>query len=73
MLATLNSFGAIPQVVSDLSGALSRWALLVAIAAVGIKTSLARMVEVGFGAIALIVAETVFLRLFGVVGLHILK
>ncbi|MTH35877.1 putative sulfate exporter family transporter [Paracoccus limosus] len=73
VLATLNSFGAIPQVVSDLSGALSRWALLVAIAAVGIKTSLARMIEVGFGAIALIVAETVFLSLFVVVGLHILK
>lgn len=70
VLAALNSLGMIPQVVADLAGALSRWALLVAIAAVGIKTSLARMLDVGGGAIALIVAETVFLGVFIVAGLH---
>ncbi|MCV2449600.1 MULTISPECIES: YeiH family protein [Paracoccus] len=71
-LAALNSFGAIPQALSDLAGQLSRWALLIAIAAVGIKTSLKRMLEVGTGAIALIVAETVFLGVFVVAGLHLL-
>lgn len=72
VLAALNSIGFIPQVVADWAGALSRWALLVAIAAVGIKTSLGRMVEVGAGAIALMVAETVFLGVFIVTGLHML-
>lgn len=72
VLATLNSIGLIPAVIADWAGALSRWALLVAIAAVGIKTSLGRMVEVGAGAIGLMVAQTVFLGVFIVVGLHYL-
>ena len=72
-LATLNSIGLIPEIAADWAGALSRWALLIAIAAVGIKTSLGRMLEVGAGAIALMVAETVFLGVFIVVGLHLLS
>lgn len=72
-LATLNSIGMIPATLADLAGALSRWALLVAIAAVGIKTSLGRMVEVGGGAIALLIAETLFLGVFVVTGLHFLS
>lgn len=70
VLAALNSLGVIPQMVADAAGALSRWALLIAIAAVGIKTSLKRMLEVGPGAIALMVAETLFLGIFIVTGLH---
>lgn len=72
LLAALNSIGFIPTVVADWAGALSRWALLISIAAVGIKTSLGRMVEVGAGAIGLMVAETVFLGAFIVIGLHLL-
>jgi uncharacterized membrane protein YadS len=41
----------------------SRWCLVTAIAALGMKTSLKAMAEVGGRAIALIVAETVFLAL----------
>ena len=44
-----------------------------AIAAVGIKTSLAKMLDVGGAAIGLIVAETVFLGVFVVAGLHFLS
>ncbi|WP_405401223.1 YeiH family protein [Paracoccus sp. Ld10] len=69
-LAALNSAGLIPPGVADAAGSLSRWALLIAIAAVGIKTSLGRMVEVGSGAITLIVAETTFLALVIVGGLY---
>ncbi len=72
ILAALNSFGVIPAVVADWAGQLSRWALLISIAAVGIKTSLKKMLEVGGGAIALIVIETVFLGVFVVAGLHLL-
>lgn len=70
VLAAANSLGLIPTLVADAAGALSRWALLVAIAAVGIKTSLKRMVEVGPAAIALLIAETVFLGLLVVGGIH---
>lgn len=72
ILAALNSFGLIPALIVDLAAQLSRWALLISIAAVGIKTSLKKMLEVGGGAIALIVAETIFLGVFIIAGLHLL-
>ncbi|SMP00139.1 YeiH family protein, partial [Paracoccus laeviglucosivorans] len=43
VLAALNSLGLIPQALAGAAADLSRWALLIAIAAVGIKTSLKRM------------------------------
>ena len=70
ILAAINSFGLVPKVVADWAGDFSRWALLVSIAAVGVKTSIKKMLEVGGGAIALIVAETLFLGGFVLVGLH---
>ncbi|MBJ2153554.1 YeiH family protein [Paracoccus sp. IB05] len=72
ILATLNSLGLVPAMLADWAGALSRWALLIAIAAVGIKTSLMRMMSVGGVAIGLIVAETLFLGVFVVAGIHFL-
>lgn len=68
-LATLNSFQAIPEALSDELAALSRWALLTAIAAVGMKTSLRRIRDVGGQAIVLIVAETLFLAAIILAGL----
>ena len=61
VLATLNSFGLIPASVVQLCSDISRWALLIAIAAVGMKTSLRRMLDVGGQAVLLIVVETVFI------------
>ncbi len=69
-LATINSFGIMPAVVSQFLGDLSRWALLIAIAAVGMKTALRTMLDVGGQAITLMVAETVFLAVFILIGLH---
>ena len=71
VLAGLNSLGVIPASVGTAASALSRWCLLIAIAAVGIKTSLQKMLEVGGGAIALLVAETVFLGAWVLAGLHL--
>jgi uncharacterized integral membrane protein (TIGR00698 family) len=70
ILATLNSFDLVPAMVSALLSDLSRWALLIAIAAVGMKTELRTMLDVRGQAIMLIVAETVFLAVFVLVGLH---
>lgn len=72
VLAAINSTGMIPVVVSDAVGDLSRWLLLIAIAAVGMKSSLRRIMDVGGQAIILIVAETVFLATFVLVGLYLL-
>ena len=71
-LAALNSMGLIPAEVALVASGLSRWALLISIAAVGIKTSLARMLEVGPLAIGLLVAETLFIGSFVLTGLHLL-
>ncbi len=67
--AALNSVGAVPQIAADALGSLSRWALLVAIAAVGMKVSLRRILDVGGPAVVLIVAETVFIAAFILAGL----
>ncbi|MEM8876588.1 MAG: putative sulfate exporter family transporter [Pseudomonadota bacterium] len=70
--AALNSIGAVPQMVSEGLSDLSRWALLIAIAAVGMKASLRRIMDVGGPAVVLIVAETVFLAGFILAGILIL-
>ncbi len=72
ILAALNSFGYVPEQVAAFCMEISRWALLIAIAAVGMKTSIGKMIKVGPQAIGLITAETVFLALFILGGLSLL-
>lgn len=69
VFGTLNSFSLIPSALQQFLGDLSRWALLTSIAAVGMKTSLRTLTEVGGQAIVLIVAETVFLAAFVLYGI----
>jgi uncharacterized integral membrane protein (TIGR00698 family) len=63
-LVVIGSLGVIPAPVLVVLKSVSRWCLVTAIAALGMKTSLQAMAEVGGRAIALIVAETVFLAIF---------
>ncbi|XDA99260.1 YeiH family protein [Sulfitobacter sp. LCG007] len=70
--ALLNSLGLIPDVLVSALSSLSRWALLISIAAVGMKTSLKRILEVGGQAILLIVAETAFIAMFVLLGVALL-
>lgn len=70
--AALNSFGLVPAALSELLSGLSRWALLISIAAVGMKTALRRIPDVGGQAILLIVAETVFIALLVIGGVRFL-
>ena len=69
VLAAINSFGLIPSFMQGFLADLSKWALLVSIAAVGMKTSLKTILDVGGQATILIIAETIFIAgfiLFGV-------
>lgn len=70
ILATLNSLGWVPASVAQFFSDVSRWALLIAIAAVGMKTSLRRILDVGGQAIFLIVIETVFIAVFVLGGVN---
>ncbi|MEL6746984.1 MAG: YeiH family protein [Pseudomonadota bacterium] len=72
IIATINSLGLIPVMVADAIGEISKWALLVAIAAVGMKTSLKRMFDVGGTAITLIIGETIFIAVFVAVCLTLI-
>ncbi|MFU1479674.1 YeiH family protein [Roseovarius sp. C7] len=72
IFAALNSLGVIPQAVIETMSGLSRWALLVSIAAVGMKTSLKRILDVGGQAILLIMAETVFIAFLVLLSVAIL-
>ena len=60
-LVIVGSLGVIPAPLLAVLKSVSRWCLVTAIAALGMKTSLKAMADVGGRAIALIVAETVFL------------
>ena len=60
-LAVLNSYELVPQMVLDAANVVSRSALVVAVAAVGMKTSLEKLRLVGGKAIALLVTQTLFI------------
>lgn len=72
VLAGLNSFGLIPAGIAVLLTEVSSWTLLAAIAAVGMKTDLRNVLQVGGGAIALIVVETLFLAGLILLGISLL-
>jgi len=63
ILVVINSLGVIPAPALAALKDISRWCLVTAIAALGMKTSLKAMAEVGGRAIGLIVAETLFLAI----------
>jgi uncharacterized integral membrane protein (TIGR00698 family) len=63
-LVVIASLGVIPAPILAVLKSVSRWCLVTAIAALGMKTSLKAMADVGGRAIALIVSETVFLAIF---------
>ena len=71
-LATLNSFGLIPAAIADLLSEASRWLLLTAIAAVGMKTNLKKVLAVGGQAIALIIVQTIFIATVILSGVYFL-
>lgn len=70
ILAGINSAGLVPNAITVVGLELSRWALLGGMVAVGMKTSLRRVLDVGGPAVALVVAETVFIAAFILVGEH---
>jgi uncharacterized integral membrane protein (TIGR00698 family) len=71
-LALLNSAGLIPAAITDFLSQTSRWLLLTAIAAVGMKTNLKQVLAVGGAAITLIIVETLFIAGFILAGIMVL-
>jgi uncharacterized integral membrane protein (TIGR00698 family) len=69
-LVIVNSCGVVPTFVQHVGNELARWCLIVAIAAIGMKTELKRLVEVGFKPVALMIGETLFLAVLALVLLR---
>ncbi len=60
-LVVINSFGLLPQAVIGLANEASRWCLVAAIAALGMKTSFKALFAVGWRPVGLMVAETLWI------------
>lgn len=60
-LVAINSLGVIPEAAVTLVSDVSRWMLVTAIAALGVKTSLKAMAAVGGGHVGIVVIETLVL------------
>ena len=73
VLVAVNSLGWIPPVVAHGLSDLSRWCLVVAIAALGIKTSLQQLAQLGWRPVLLLATETLFLAGLFLGGLCLLR
>ena len=61
VLVLINSLGLLPQVLIDVANEASRWCLVAAIAALGMKTSFKALFAVGWRPVGLMVAETLWI------------
>jgi uncharacterized integral membrane protein (TIGR00698 family) len=61
LLVLANSFGLLPRLAVDFANEVSRWCLVAAIAALGMKTSFKDLFDAGFRPLALMVAETLWI------------
>ena len=72
VLMIINSLGLIPQGVGAGISDASRYGLVTAVAALGVKTSLGAMTKVGPAPVAVMTLQTVLLALFGLTGLFVI-
>ena len=70
LLVLLNSTGWVPAPVQELGNDASRWCLLTAMAAIGMKSQLREVVTVGIKPVVLMILETVFLAVLVLALLH---
>lgn len=73
VLLAANSIGLVPTSASEALSEVSRWCLVVAIAALGVKTSLQQFAALGWRPVALMVGETLFLALLALLALSLLR
>ncbi len=69
-LVIINSLGWIPPTITEGFTDLSRWCLVTAIAALGIKTSFQKLAVVGWRPVILMMTETLFLLLVVLAFIH---
>jgi uncharacterized integral membrane protein (TIGR00698 family) len=73
ILVGINSLGGISHQVSAALSGVSRWCLVAAISALGVKTSFQQLAALGWRPVALMVGETAFLAALNLAGLTLLR
>lgn len=73
VLVMLSSVGTINPAVAQEAGDASRWMLVTAIAAAGVKTSFEDLLKLGWKPVAMLLGETVFIVSFVVLGVLLLR
>jgi uncharacterized integral membrane protein (TIGR00698 family) len=73
VLVIVNSLGWVPDAAHTMLTPVSSWCLLTAVAALGVKTSLKAIADVGPAPIGVMVAQTLFLAAFVIGGIVLLK
>ena len=68
ILALMNTLGLVPGAIAAALSAVSRWMLVAAMVAIGIKTSLQSILRVGLVPVTIMIAETAFLAGWILIG-----
>jgi len=68
-LVVINSLAPIPEVVREAGNTASRWCLVAAIAALGVKTHFREIIDIGWKPVALMVLETLFIASLGLLAI----
>jgi len=63
-LVVINSLGWIPAQAVEVSSDVSRWCLVISIAALGVKTSFEKLAALGWRPIVLLSSETLFIAFY---------
>ncbi len=68
-LVALNSLAPVPAVVQEAGGTASRWCLVAAIAALGVKTHFSEIVDIGWKPVVLMIVETLLIAALALVAI----
>ncbi|MGJ8561404.1 MAG: YeiH family protein [Litorimonas sp.] len=72
LIMLINSAGFIPAQVSQGFTFLSEWALIIAVAALGVKTSVKDVIGIGAKPLLTLISQTTFLAVFALIGISVL-
>jgi uncharacterized membrane protein YadS len=73
VLMLLASSQVFPKPLVDAASSASRWCLVAAIAAAGVKTSFEELLKLGWQPVLMLVAETVFIAAFVAAGMLLIS
>ena len=73
VLVLIASSGMVPVAVVSTANGISRWCLVIAISAAGVKTSFEDLLKLGWKPVAMLLGETVFIVAFVVLGVLLLR